>query len=117
MDEEKLLKLAKRISNGLPEVTRSEWMRWTQIAQIYGLERAIEIASKLGDDITLRPAIKHSNELIARTMNHNYRDFSNLKATEQRNLLGYVSWILIVESKSQSSKRKSEDRYNEPLVV
>lgn len=117
MDEEKLLKLAKRISNGLPEVTRSEWMRWTQIAHTYGLERAIEIASKLGKDISLRPAIKRSNELIAKTINHNYRDISNLKATEQRNLFGYVSWILMVESKSKSSKRKLEDRYNEPLVV
>ena len=117
MEEEKQLRLANRISDELPEVTRSEWMRWAQVAQTYDLKRAIELASKLGNDNTLRPAIKRSNELIARAMKQYARDLSNLKTIEQRNVIGYVSRILMVKAASNSHKRRSKDRYDEPLVI
>jgi len=98
MDEEQQLKLAYRISEGLPEVTRSEWMRWTQVTQYYGLDKAIEFAGKLGNDLTLRPAIKRSNQLIAKTMQHYFQELTQLKATEQKNVIGYISRILMVKT-------------------
>ena len=118
MDEEQQLRLANRISDGLPEVTRSEWMRWTQIAHTYGLKRAIELAGKLGNDVTLRPAIKQSNQSIANTMQRYVQDLSGLNVIEQRIAIGYVSRILMVKAAALNSlKRKSEDRYNESLVI
>jgi hypothetical protein len=118
MDEEQQLRLANRISDGLPDVTRSEWMRWTQIAHSYGLRRAIEFAGKLGNDVTLRPAIKQSNQIIASTMQRYIRELSDLNAVEQRIVIGYVSRILMVKaSVLGAQKRKSEDRYNESLVI
>jgi hypothetical protein len=111
MDEEQQLKLANRISEGLPEVTRSEWMRWAQVAQDYGLDRAIELAGKLGNDNTLRPAIKRSNQLIAKTMGQFTRDLSVLRAIERDNVIGYISRILMVKAASDAQKRRGRSNY------
>jgi hypothetical protein len=108
MDEERELKLANRISDGLPEVTRNEWMRWVQVAHDYGLNRAIEHADKLGNDETLRPAIKRSNQLIAKTMRQYNRDLSDIKANERDNVIGFVSRILMVKAASNAQKRKGK---------
>ena len=117
MDEEQQLRLANRISEGLPEVARSEWMRWTQVAHAYGLKSAIEIAGKLGTDVTLRPAIKRSNQSIASTMQRYVQDLSGLNVIEQRIVIGYISRILMVKAATLNARqRKSEDRYDESLV-
>lgn len=110
MDEEQQLRLANRISEGLPEVTRSEWMRWAQLAGDYGLDRATEVARKLGEDVTLRPGIMRSNQLIARTMQRHLKDLSQLETTERANVIGYISRILMVKAASNTRIRKSEDR-------
>ncbi len=113
MDEEQQLRLANRISEGLADVTRSEWMRWMQIAHDYGLVRAIELASKLGQDVTLRPGIKRSNQLIANTMRRYTRDLSDLKATEQDNVIGYISRILLVRTATNVQTTKKKLEYDE----
>lgn len=112
MDEDQQLKLANRISGGLPEVTRSEWMRWVQVANSYGVERAIEVAGKLGNDETLRPAIKRSNQLIAKTMGRFTKDLSLLTPIERDSVIGYVSRILMVKAAASiEQKRKGKSIY------
>lgn len=106
MDEEQQLRLANQIAEGLPEVTRSEWMRWIQLVQEYGIEKAIELAGKLGGDVNLRPAIQRSNQLIARTMQRYIKDLSGLNALDQSMVLGFTSRLLIVNGNETISRRR-----------
>lgn len=92
------IKLAELIANGLPEVSRNEWMRWMEIATKYGLDQAIRYAERLSTDITMRPAIKRSNQLIAQTVRAQLGALKSLRAKEQRAVLGYVSWWLKVKT-------------------
>lgn len=94
MTREEQIALAQRIAQALPEVTRNEWMRWLQMAESYGLEKAIQYAERLAQDVTMRPAIQRANRLIARTVRSHLVDLQRLKTEEQQTVLGYVSWWL-----------------------
>ncbi len=94
------IQLAERIASGLPEVSRNEWMRWMQMATApnYGLERAIRYAERLSTDITMRPAIQRANRLIAQAVRAQLSALQRLKAEEQQAVLGYVSWLLRIQT-------------------
>ena len=96
MTREEQIALAQRIAQALPEVTRNEWMRWLQMAESYGLEKAIQYAERVARDITVRPAIQRSNRLIAKIMRDYKQVFRNVPPDEQRWILGWVSWWLSI---------------------
>lgn len=109
MDEEGLLKIAYQIAGELHEVTRSEWMKWTQVSHNSSLDKAIAFSEKISEDITLRPAIKRSNQLIAKTMRAHIRDLSRLNSTDKNILFGYVSRILMVATLRGSRATSGRD--------
>jgi hypothetical protein len=88
------IRLAEQITKALPEVSRNDWNRWTQIAEKQGFDRAIRWAQWMADDITLRPAIKHSYRLIAQVVQNHRRTLKNLEREEQKMVFGYISWFL-----------------------
>ena len=90
------VQLAERIANGLPEVSRNEWMRWMELATRYGLDRAICHAERLSNDVTMRPAVQHANRLIAQSVKTHLAALKNLKKDDQLRVLGYVSrWLRV----------------------
>ena len=103
--EDDLVTLAEQIADGLPGVTRNEWMKWVQIFQAYqakyrdALQRAIHYAQRLSKDPTMRPAIQRAHRLIAQTMQHHARRIASLPLPEQQRLFGYVAWSLVVQSR------------------
>jgi len=94
MTREEQITLAKRIAQALPEVTRNEWMHWMQIEEQYGLEKAIQHAERVAQDITVRPAIQRANRLIAHAVRSQIVALQRLRAEERQAVLGYVSWWL-----------------------
>jgi len=92
------IQLAEQIASKLPEVSRNEWMRWTQVAQIHGLRRAIKHAERLSSDITLRPASQRANRLIAQAMGGQLSALERLAPGEREVVLGYVSWWLRIKT-------------------
>ncbi len=100
------IRLAERIANGLPEVTRNEWMRWMQVAEKYGLERAVQHAERLSTDITMRPAIQRANRLIAQAVGAQRGTLQRLGPEERKTVLGYVAWWLRVKTLRGSLRTK-----------
>ena len=94
MTREEQITLAKRIAQALPEVTRNEWMHWMQIEEQYGLEKAIQHAERVAQDITVRPAIQRANRLIAQAVRSHLATLQRLRRKERQAILGYVSWWL-----------------------
>ena len=92
------VQLAERIANGLPEVSRNEWMRWMELAKRYGLDRAIRHAERLSTDVTMRPAVQRANRLIAQSVEAHLVDLANLKKDDQLRVLGYVSRLLRIKT-------------------
>lgn len=101
--------LAKRIADALPEVTRNEWMRWLQMASKYGLEKAIQHAERLSNDITMRPAVKRANQLIARAVRAHLAELKKLSSYDQQLTLGYVSWHLASQTLRGSWREEHEE--------
>ena len=103
--EDELVILAEQIADGLPGVTRNEWMKWVQIFQAYqtkhrdALERAIHYAQRLSRDPTMRPAAQRAHRLIAQTVQHHAQRIASLPFPDQQRLFGYVAWNLVVQSK------------------
>lgn len=103
--EDELVTLAEQIADGLPGVTRNEWMKWVQIFQAYqaqyrdALQRAIHYAQRLSKDPTMRPAIQRAHRLIAQTLQRHTRRVASLPYPEQQRLFGYVAWSLVVQSR------------------
>lgn len=103
--EDELVTLAEQIADGLPGVTRNEWMKWVQILQAYqakyrdAFQRAIHYAQRLSKDPTMRPAIQRAHRLIAQTMQRHARRIASLSLPEQQRLFGYVAWSLLVQSR------------------
>lgn len=98
MNEEKLIELAEQIARQLPEVTRSEWEHWAQIARRYGLDQAVQWSERLARDVTLRPAVKRANQLIAKAVNGHRKRLEGLTPRERDQVVGYVSRVLAVET-------------------
>ncbi|GBD08596.1 hypothetical protein HRbin22_00837 [Candidatus Thermoflexus japonica] len=94
MDREEQIALAQRIAQALPEVTRNEWMRWLQVVESHGLEKAIRHAEHLAQDVTMRPAIQRANRLIAQAVRSHLNTLQRLPPEERKAVLGYVSWWL-----------------------
>jgi hypothetical protein len=105
MNREEQIALAQRIAQALPEVTRNEWMRWVQIADRYGLEKAVQHAERVAQDITMRPAIQRANRLIAQAVRSHLATLQRLQTQEQQAVLGYVSWWLRITT-SRGSLRE-----------
>lgn len=98
MNEEQTIALAEQMTKGLIEVTRTEWMHWVQIAQTSGLEQALQWAERMAKDVTLRPAVKRANYLIAKTIRAHFHKVKSLSLAEQSLLFGYVARLLTVET-------------------
>ena len=98
MNEEKLIELAEEIARQLPEVTRNEWEHWAQIAKRYGLDQAVQWSEHLARDVTLRPAVKRANQLIAKAVNSHRKKLKELSLEERDQVFGYVSRVLAVET-------------------
>jgi len=94
MRREEQIALARRIAERLPEVTRNEWMRWMQVAEKYGLEKAIHYAERLSRDVTVRPAVQRANRFIAQSVRAHLRTLRSLEEEERRRVFGYVAWWL-----------------------
>jgi hypothetical protein len=91
-----LVRLAERIAAELPEVTRNEWMRWSEVACRRGLAVATQLAGRLATDITVRPAIQRAKRLIAQAVRAHRVDLERLSDDERRTLFGFVAWHLRV---------------------
>lgn len=102
---EEQIQLAKQIADALPEVSRNEWMRWMEIATRHGLDRAIGYAEQISKDITVRPAIQRANRLIAQAVRGQSGVLKRLKPEDQRSVLGYVSWLLKIQTLKGSLER------------
>lgn len=102
------IQLGERIANALPEVSRNEWMRWLEISNKYGLDRAIEHAERLSTDITMRPAIQRANRLIARAVRIELNELKRLPLKERQAILGYVGWWLRVKTLRGSLQAEEE---------
>lgn len=98
MNEEKLIQLAEQITLQLPEVTRNEWEHWVQIAKRYELDQAVQWSERLARDVTLRPAVKRANQLIAKVVNIHRKKLKELSPEERDLVFGYVSRVLAVET-------------------
>lgn len=98
MNEEQLIELAGQTARQLPEVTRNEWKHWVQIAKKYGLDRAVQWSEQLARDITLRPAVKRANQLIAKAVSNYGKRLKELSPEERGKVFGYVSWVLSTET-------------------
>lgn len=96
------IELAEKIAQALPEVTRNEWLHWVQIVQKQGLERAIQRAERLAQDITLRPAVKRANQLIAQAIRKHLKELKGLREEDQQAVLGYISQSLTIQTKRGS---------------
>lgn len=92
------IRMAERIADALPEVSRNEWMRWMEIATKYGLDQAIRYAERLSTDITMRPAIQRANRLIAQAVKTQLNALKRLPPDEQQAVLGYVGWWLKIKT-------------------
>jgi hypothetical protein len=88
------IQLAEQIANKLPEVSRNEWMRWTQMVGRHGLDRAVTYAERLGADPTLRPAVQRDNRLIAQAIRSNLPALKRLPEDSREKILGYVGRLL-----------------------
>ncbi len=108
MMREEQIALAQRIADELPEVTRNDWMRWLQIASRYGLERALHHAERLSSDITMRPAAQRANRLIAQAIRKHMATLRQLGPDDQRLVLGYVSWYLVIQTVRGSWREREE---------
>ncbi len=86
-----LVRLAERIAAELPEVTRNEWMRWSEVACRRGLAVATQLAGRLATDITVRPAVQRANQLIAQAVRAHRAELERLSDDERRTLLGFVA--------------------------
>jgi len=92
------IQLAKQIASQLPEVSRNEWMRWMQMAERRGLDRAVAYAERLSTDPTLRPAVQRDNKLIAQAIRSNLLALKRLPENSQKKTLGYVGWLLRIST-------------------
>lgn len=92
------IRLAEQIAKRLPEVSRNEWMRWMQLAFKYGMQKAIHYAERLSADVTMRPAIRRANRLIAQAMRGQMSTLERLPPEECQAILGYVGWYLKVRA-------------------
>jgi hypothetical protein len=99
MTEEQLIHLAKQIADNLPKVTRNDWLRWAQLADRYGLERAVQWAQRMSSDVTLRPQVNKANDLIARSMQTHIGSVKQLPPPQQKKLMGYVARMLAVQTR------------------
>lgn len=107
---DELVQLAEQIARELPEVSRNEWMRWMQVVERYGLERAVRHAEQLSTDLTMRPTIQRDNRLIARGMKSYLPALKRLTREEQRNALGYVAQLLGVHTLRGSLRPRGNDK-------
>lgn len=105
---EELIALAKQIADAMPEVTRNEWMRWVQIAMTHGPEKAVQHAKQLSSDITLRPAVKKANQLIAQAVGSRLTELKKLTLYDQKLALGYVAWHLAIQTMRGSWRETTE---------
>lgn len=90
--------LAEQLARELPEVPRNEWMRWLQVAERRGLQRAIQHAQRLSQDVTVRPAVQRANRLIAQAVRRHQAALQGLTEEERQAVLGFVGWWLQVKS-------------------
>lgn len=93
------IQLAERIADGLPGVSRNEWMRWMQVASGQGLPKAVRHAERLSADMTMRPEIQRANRLIAKAVKAHMNALQPLPAQERNRVLGYVSWWLRIRGR------------------
>lgn len=98
---DELIQLAGKIAGELPKVSRSEWFKWAQLAEVYGLEKALRFAEQLSRDVTLRPAVKRAQELIAGAVGKRRLDLGRLDGAKRRKLFGYVGWLLAIENRQE----------------
>jgi len=94
---DQLITLAERIAGNLRGVSRNEWMRWIQVAQTYGMDRAIRYAQRLSQDQTVRPAQQRAYRFIAQVMHQFQKQITQLHEDEKRQLYGFVAWELFVQ--------------------
>ncbi len=95
--------IAKQI--GGSRNARNEWMKWMQIAKRKGIQGAIQYASRLANDITIRPEVQKLNKKIAQSVEQHRQVLLEKSAEEQRIILGYVGWwlrILWAESRTET---------------
>jgi len=92
------IQLAEQIASKLPEVSRNEWMRWMQMAERRGLDRAVAYAERLGADPTLRPAVQRDNRLIAQAIRSNLPALRHFPEDSRKKILGYVGWFLRIHT-------------------
>jgi hypothetical protein len=92
------IRLAEELAKALPEVTRNDWTRWAQLAKANGLDSALQNASRLAGDFTLRPAIKRSNQLIADAVSRQRRALAALAPAEREAVFGYVARLLMIQT-------------------
>lgn len=92
------VQLAKQIADSLPEVTRNEWLQWAQLANRYGVDRAVHYAQQLSRDITVRPTVQRSSRLIAEAIGRRQPALRALDRSERTAVFGYVARFLATQT-------------------
>jgi len=94
---DQLIALAETIAKGLRGVSRNEWMRWIQVAQQHGIDKALHYAHQLAYDPTVRPAQKRAYRLIVETLQRFRSQIVQLQEDEAHKLYGFIAWELVIQ--------------------
>lgn len=104
--EHELIGLAEELAGRLAGLKRNDWLRWAQLAEKYGLERAVRIAQQWGRDETLRDDIRKAYERIGQALGDRQHPSRTLGAEDQTRLMGYVGRLLLIGEKEQERRGK-----------
>jgi hypothetical protein len=94
MTTDEKVALAEEIAGQLVNIPPSEWSKWCSYANRYGLQRALQLASALGNSPSLRPGPKQAYLTIATVLNKFQNRLRSLSQPELAEVLGYVGWSL-----------------------
>ena len=99
--EHELIGLAEELAGRLAGLKRNDWLRWAQLAEKHGLERAVRIAQQWGRDETLRDDIRKAYERIGQALGDRQHPSRTFGAEDQTRLMGYVGRLLRIEEEER----------------
>lgn len=98
----------------MKKASRNEWMRWLQIMEKRGLDKAIRYARVVSQSSVVRENIRNLNHCFAESLVENRSRLLQLPDKGQRTVLGYVGWWLrILERETGKPSEEQPQRRRE----